>query len=197
MVKRKTNHFSPFLIISYISKSLSLNDTLSQVCLNWPSDFWDGSRFLKVANFFFTIYLQCISTRKRTLPIYSEWPKDVGCVLWSFTQRCFEPSLVEIGRLNCQCIFTVYLPLETFSVLSWLDLKNNEKLWGVKVCKGWEWCGNYNECSLIKKNSGGSRDFQTVQALVTGLGLRAGLNIFHWTWKDWKHNSSHANILYL
>ena len=196
MVKRKTNHFSPFLIISYISKSLSLNDTLSQVWLNWPSGFGDGSRFLKVAHFFYnlpTVYLHS----EKGITYYSEWPKDVGCVLWSFTQRCFEPSLVEIGRLNCQCIFTVYLPLETFSVLSWLDLKNNEKLWGVKVCKGWEWCGNYNECSLIKKNSGGSRDFQTVQALVTGLGLRAGLNIFHWTSKDWKPNSSHASILYL
>ena len=80
MVKRKTNHFSPFLIISYISKSLSLNDTLSQVWLNWPSGFGDGSRFLKVAHFF-TIYLQCISTRKRALPIIQNDPKmsDAFC----------------------------------------------------------------------------------------------------------------------
>lgn len=77
MVKRKTNHFSPFLIISYISKSLSLNDTLNQVCLNWPSDFWDGSRFLKVANFFF-----------HNLPtVYFHSEKDIT-YLFRMTQRC-------------------------------------------------------------------------------------------------------------
>ena len=126
MVKRKTNHFSPFLIISYISKSISLNDTLSQVWLNWPSGFGDGSRFLKVANFFLQ-FTYSVSTLGKG-----------HYLLFRMTQRCrmrsvkFHPKMfwakfswnwsIEIDFKSCQCIFTVYLPLETFGVPSWLNV---------------------------------------------------------------------------